>query len=63
MMTMIIMIMTDNHDDDDKHDPQDARGVVYHIKCDGSEFEDESPCSESYTCEMERSLRSRFLEH
>ena len=30
--------------------PQDACGVVYHIKCDGSEA-------------TERSLRSRFLEH
>ena len=43
--------------------PQDACGVVYHIKCDGSEATDESPCSESYIGEMERSLRSRFLEH
>ena len=43
--------------------PQDACGVVYHIKCDGSEVTDESPCSESYIGETERSLRSRFLEH
>ena len=43
--------------------PQDACGVVYHIKCDGSEATDESPCSESYIGETERSLRSRFLEH
>ena len=28
--------------------PQDACGVVYHIKCDGSEAEDESPFSESH---------------
>ena len=45
--------------------PQDACGVVYHIKCDGGEANDESPCSESYMYigETERSLRSRFLEH
>ena len=43
--------------------PQDACGVVYHIKCDGSEVTDDSPCSESYIGETERSLRSRFLEH
>ena len=43
--------------------PQDACGVVYHIKCDGGEATDESPCSESYIGETERSLRSRFLEH
>ena len=43
--------------------PQDACGIVYHIKCDGSEATDESPCSESYIGETERSLRSRFLDY
>ena len=43
--------------------PEDACDVVYHIKCDGSEANDESPCSESYIGETERSLRSRFLGH
>ena len=42
---------------------QDACDVVYHIKCDGSKVGDESPCSESYIGETERSQRSRFVEH